>query len=197
LSSRRAAFVDRDGTLNELVPDPSSGFPESPLHPDAVVLCPGAAGALRELAARGWLLIGVTNQPAAAKGKISPRRLAEVQARVLDLLAAEGVVFHDFRVCPHHPDAVIAELSGPCDCRKPLPGMILAAARERDVDLSRSWMIGDTDSDVLAGRRAGCRTALILHEASAHKRGPRITADLVAPDLASIVGLLPRPEDVH
>ena len=149
---RRAAFVDRDGTLDELVPDPVSGEPEGPLHARDVTLIPGAAAALGDLTGAGWLLIGVTNQPAAAKAKVSVDELAEVQARVLELLPAEGVRFDDFRLCMHHPDGVVPALSRECDCRKPAPGMLLEAAGPLGVDLSASWMIGDTDSDVEAGQ---------------------------------------------
>ena len=167
MSGARAAFVDRDGTINELVPDPRTGQPESPLRVEDVALIPGAAGALRRLAAGGWLLVGVSNQPAAAKGTARPEQLAEVQARVLELLAADGARLDGFRICPHHPEGVVPGLAGPCDCRKPAPGMLIDAARELDIDLERSWMIGDTDSDVLAGAAAGCRTVLIEQEASA------------------------------
>ena len=105
--------------------------------------------------------------------------LHAMQARVLELLAAEGASFDDFRICLHHPEGVVPELTGPCDCRKPAPGMLLDAARELDIDLERSWMIGDTDSDVLAGRAAGCRTVLIEQPHSAHKRTAQPHPDAV------------------
>ena len=82
--------------------------------------------------------MGVSNQPAAAKGTARPEQLAEVQTRVLELLAAEGARLDGFRICPHHPEAVVPELAGPCDCRKPAPGMLIDAARELDIDLERS-----------------------------------------------------------
>ena len=194
---RRAAFVDRDGTLDELVPDPVSGEPEGPLHARDVTLIPGAAAALLSLARAGWLLIGVSNQPAAAKAKASVDQLAEVQARVLELLAAEGVRFDDFRLCMHHPDGVVPDLSRECDCRKPAAGMLVEAARELGVDLGASWMIGDTDSDVRAGRAAGCRTALIEHQPSGHKRSGSAAPDVRASDLASAVRLLLAEERVN
>ncbi len=106
-----------------------------------------------------------------------------MHARVLELLAAEGVRFDASRLCLHHPDGVVAELSGPCDCRKPAPGMLLDAARALGLDLGGSWMLGDTDADVAAGRAAGCRTVLIEHPASAHKRGGGASPDLIAADL--------------
>jgi D-glycero-D-manno-heptose 1,7-bisphosphate phosphatase len=197
VSGARAAFVDRDGTINELVPDPRTGHPESPLRVKDVALIPGAAGALRRLAAGGWLLVGVSNQPAAAKGVARPKDLAAVQERVLELLAAEGARLDGFRVCPHHPEAVVAELAGPCDCRKPGPGMLIDAARELNIDLERSWMIGDTDSDVLAGAAAGCRTVLIELEGSRHKRKGTAQPDAVTADLRAAAALLLGEEPVN
>lgn len=182
MSGARAAFIDRDGVVTQLVPDPDSGLPESPLRVADVALLPRVAAALKLLRGAGWLLIGVSNQPAAAKGKVSVEQLHEVQACALELLADSGVRFDAFRLCLHHPDGVVPELSGDCECRKPAPGMLLDAARELGVNLSASWMIGDTDSDVVAGRSAGCKTILVQQQGSAHKRG-RATPDVVALDL--------------
>ncbi len=188
--SRPGAFVDRDGVLDALVRDPATGLPESPLRPREVHLLAGVAPAVRRLAAAGYALVGVSNQPAAAKGMVTVEQLARVQERVLELLRAEGVEFDGFYLCLHHPEGVREGLSGPCACRKPAPGMLLDAAAELDLDLASSWMIGDTDADVGAGRAAGCRTALIEHPASAHKRSGEVSADLRAPDLASAVGAI-------
>jgi D-glycero-D-manno-heptose 1,7-bisphosphate phosphatase len=187
---RRAAFVDRDGVINELVGDPASGLPESPLRVEDVVLIPGAASALRSLSDAGWLVVGVSNQPGAAKGYISVSTLEAIQARVLELLAAGGASFDAFRMCLHHPDGVVPELTGDCDCRKPAPGMLLDAAAELDIDLAASWMIGDTDGDVLAGAAAGCQTILIQHRDSGHKRSGAGHPDLVAASLEAATGPL-------
>lgn len=187
-----AVFVDRDGVINELVPDPVSGRPESPLRAADVKLIPGAAAALARLAGAGRRLIGVSNQPAAAKGLITIDELDGVQARVLELLAAAGVEFDDFRLCRHHPDGVIEGLSGPCDCRKPAPGMLLDAARALAIDLGASWMIGDTDGDVLAGRAAGTRTILIEQPGSAHKRTGGARPDATAGGLPAAVDIILR-----
>lgn len=187
---RAAAFLDRDGVLNALARDPVTGAPESPLDPDEVRLLPGAAVGARRLSDAGFLLVGVSNQPAAAKGLVPMTVLEQVQARVLELLRAEGVSFGAFELCFHHPDAVVADLRRVCDCRKPAPGMLFEAARELDLDLTASWMIGDTDGDVAAGRAARCHTLLIEHQPSSHKRSGRAPAELRAPDLLSGVGLV-------
>jgi D-glycero-D-manno-heptose 1,7-bisphosphate phosphatase len=185
-----AAFIDRDGVINQLIPDPVSGQPESPLRVEDVALIPGAAGALRQLADAGWRLIGVSNQPAAAKGRVPLGQLHAVQDRVLELLAAEGVTFDDFRLCLHHPDGVVPELSRECQCRKPAPGMLVAGAEQLGIDLARSWMIGDTDGDVVAGRAAGCSTVLVAHPGSRHKRGGGAQPDEHAADLVTAVALI-------
>ena len=190
MSPARAAFVDRDGVINALVPDPITGNPESPLDPGQVRLLPGVAEALSALSAAGYLLVGVSNQPAAAKGTVSLQVLEAVQARVLALLASEHVTFDAFRLCLHHPEGTVPALSGSCDCRKPAPGMLLDASGELGVELASSWMIGDTDTDVQAGRAAGCRTVLIEHPGSAHKRGGSAAADLVAEDLPHATGAI-------
>ena len=197
MRSAGAVFVDRDGVINELVPDPVSGRPESPLRADDVRLIPGAASALRDLAEAGWRLVGVSNQPSAAKGLITLAQLQAIQVRVLQLLDAEGAGFDDFRLCLHHPEGVVLELSGPCDCRKPAPGMLLAAAAELSIDLGRSWMVGDTDGDVEAGRAAGCRTILVAHPHSAHKRTAQPHPDALVSDLSAAAGIILSVKGVH
>jgi D-glycero-D-manno-heptose 1,7-bisphosphate phosphatase len=193
----RAAFVDRDGVINALVPDPVSGEPESPLRPANVVLLAGVAPALRRLRDAGWLLVGVSNQPAAAKGTATTEDIEAVQARVVGLLADGGAAFDAFRLCLHHPDGVVPELTGECACRKPAPGMLLEAAQELNIDLSRSWMIGDTDNDVLAGQAAGAKTVLVEHQPSVHKRNGIARADALVPDLDHAVAVLLDSDRVH
>ncbi len=190
MSGAQAAFVDRDGTVNELILDLRSGVAESPLRVDDVALIPGASAALRRLRAARWLVVGVSNQPAAAKGTATRDELGAVQARVLELLAGENAGFDDFRICPHHPEGIVPELARDCRCRKPEPGMLLDAARDLEIDLRRSWMIGDTDSDMEAGRTAGCRTVLIEYPGSAHKRGGDSRPDRVVCSLGAAVDFI-------
>jgi D-glycero-D-manno-heptose 1,7-bisphosphate phosphatase len=182
-----AAFLDRDGVLNELVADPSSGVPESPLKPADVRLIEGAAAAAARLQRAGFALVCVSNQPAAAKGIVSATQLLAVHARVVELLTAAGVTLAASRLCLHHELGVVPELSWPCACRKPAPGMLLDAAARLHLDLAASWMVGDTDADVLAGRAAGCGTVLLQHPASAHKRSCRVGPDLLDTDLSGAV----------
>jgi len=192
VSARRAVFLDRDGILDELVPDPVSGEPESPLRREDVRLIAGAPAAARRLARAGFALACVSNQPAAAKGMASVAQLLAVHARVTELLDREGLRLAACRLCLHHPEGVVGDLAGECACRKPAPGMLLALAAELDVDLAASWMIGDTDADVAAGRAAGCRTLLVEHPGSAHKRRGGECPDLVAANLRDGVAALLR-----
>jgi D-glycero-D-manno-heptose 1,7-bisphosphate phosphatase len=163
-------FLDRDGVLNDLVPDLLSGHAESPLDPDEVSLLPGAAPAVRRARDAGYMLIGISNQPAAAKGTATREGLGAVQAKVVQLLERGGAVLDGFELCLHHPQGVVADLAVECECRKPKPGMILRASERLGIDLRASWVVGDTDADMSAAAAAGVRAILVEHPGSAHKR---------------------------
>jgi D-glycero-D-manno-heptose 1,7-bisphosphate phosphatase len=195
-AGRPAIFLDRDGVLNELIADPESGLGESPLRVQDVRLISGAAAAASSLRAAGYALVCVTNQPAAAKAKTTVTEIEAIQRRVAELLRAEGVQIDAWRMCLHHPAGVVAELAGACECRKPAPGMLLDAAAELDIELAASWMVGDSDTDVLAGQAAGCRTMLIEHPDSAHKRSGSPSPELVAGDLGEGAALLLGSQDL-
>ncbi len=175
----KAAFVDRDGVINEPVWDVDSF--ESPYRPEDVRLVPGAPEALARLRDAGFALVLVSNQPAAAKGKATREALDAVHERVMDALRIEldGVYY-----CHHHPD-----FTGPCDCRKPAPGLLLRAADELGLTLSESWMIGDADTDVTAAHAAGVQAVLVAHPQTAHRRHG-VLSDLSAPDLAGAAALI-------
>lgn len=154
---QKAVFIDRDGTINEYV-----GFLR---HTEELTLLPGAAEAIRRIHDAGYLAIVVTNQPVIARGEVSWEGLDEIHRKMETLLGLEGAYIDDLFLCPHHPDAGFPgerpEYKIPCTCRKPRPGMLLAAAEKYNIDLADSWMIGDSSRDVQAGQAAGCRTALI------------------------------------
>jgi len=138
----KAVFVDKDGTLVVNVP--------YNVDPDRVALTPRAAEGIGALAARGYRVIVVSNQPGAAMGLFKEGALERIEERLRELLPA----LDGFYYCPHRPDAG-------CGCRKPAAGLLERAAREHGVALSASWMIGDILDDIEAGRRAGCRTILL------------------------------------
>ena len=149
-----AAFVDRDGTLNEMVYDPVHGLLDSPRRPEQVTLVKNAAEFLSGLRKLGYFIVIVTNQPGISKGTLTLPELDSVNQRIADLLEPAG--WDDIRFCPHHPD-----FGSRCDCRKPLPGMLTSAAKDHRIDLSQSWMIGDGLIDIQAGKAAGCSTLLV------------------------------------
>jgi D-glycero-D-manno-heptose 1,7-bisphosphate phosphatase len=187
---RPAAFLDRDGVINEAVPDSVSRVPEAPLEVDQVRLLPGVAKALGELRRAGYALVCVSNQPAAAKGNVSVERLQQIHERVIELLAGDGVALDASRLCPHHPEGIEPGLSWRCECRKPAPGMLLDVGSALGIDLGVSWMLGDTDADVQAGQAADIATVLIEYPGSAHKRLGGASPDLLAVDLADAVAQL-------
>lgn len=138
---RAALFLDRDGTLIVDV-----GYPRDPSR---VELLPGAASALAMARRAGLALVIVSNQSGVARGRITPGEAHAVQRRVEELFAAEGVTFDRTELCFHGPD-------DGCACRKPAPGMLLAAASALGLDCDACVMVGDKISDVEAGRAAGC-----------------------------------------
>jgi len=144
---RPAVFLDRDGVLNE--PFVRDGRPFSPRSPDELAVIPGIAGACARLRARGLVLVVVTNQPDVARGLQSAEDVAAINARLRSAVDVDAVY-----VCPH-------DNADRCPCRKPEPGMLLAAAGDLALDLPRSFMVGDRWSDIEAGRAAGCRTVYI------------------------------------
>jgi histidinol-phosphate phosphatase family protein len=153
-TARRAVvFLDKDGTLIENIP--------YNIDPARIRLAAGAERALPRLAAAGFLLAVVSNQPGVALGRFPEHALADVHARLHELMAELGVSLAGFYYCPHHPDGVLPKYAVRCTCRKPAPGMLLQAARELRADLARSWLIGDILDDVEAGNHAGCGTILL------------------------------------
>lgn len=151
--SSRAIFLDKDGTLIEDVPYNAD--------PRRIVLCSGAAAGLRLLARLDYRLFVVSNQDGVAHGHFAEEDLNGVRHRLTDLLFREQLILDGFYYCPHHPDGAVKAFAVNCICRKPMPGMLVRAAREHDIDLRGSWMVGDILHDVEAGNRAGCRTVLI------------------------------------
>ncbi len=151
----RAVFLDRDGTIID-----DLGYID---EPQKVRLLPGAADAIRRMRAAGHRVVIVSNQSGIARGLLDEAVLAKVQARLEELLEREGASLDGAYYCPFldGPEAVVEAYRRNSELRKPRPGMLFQAARELGIDLKKSWMIGDSPSDVAAGQRAGCRTILL------------------------------------
>ncbi|MBI3408041.1 MAG: HAD family hydrolase [Planctomycetes bacterium] len=174
---RRAVFLDRDGTLIE-----EKNYLS---RPDQVRLLPGSAEAVRQLRHAGWACVVISNQSGIGRGLFTEADLASVHADMSRQLAEAGTSLDGIYHCPVAPgtsDRTVVEHSD----RKPGPGMLLRAARELDLILAQSWMVGDNVVDVLAGRNAGCRGTILVR--SGHDIADALPHlgeyDLVAEDLA-------------
>ena len=156
-NKQRAVFLDRDGTINKYV-----GFLR---NIDEFRLLPGVAEAIRAINESGYLAIVITNQPVIARGEVTCEQLQEIHSKMETLLGTKGAYLDAIYYCPHHPDkgfeGEIPELKCDCNCRKPKPGLLIRAAEDFNIDLRNSWMVGDGENDIKAGKAAGCRTALI------------------------------------
>ncbi|GAA4323647.1 HAD-IIIA family hydrolase [Pigmentiphaga soli] len=148
-----AVFLDKDGTLLDDVPHN--------VDPARMRFAPGVPQGLALLAATGWPLIVITNQPGVALGLFEEADLARVRRRLARMFARAGARLAGFYHCPHLPDALRPGYALRCFCRKPEPGLLRRAACEQGLALERSWFIGDILNDVEAGRRAGCSTILV------------------------------------
>jgi D-glycero-D-manno-heptose 1,7-bisphosphate phosphatase len=145
--SRRAVFLDRDGVINRAIV--REGKPYPPASLEEFEILPGVREALDQLKDAGFVLVVVSNQPDVARGTTARDAVEPINAEL-----AERLPIDDFRMCYH-------DSGDGCECRKPRPGMLLAAARDHEIDLFSSFMVGDRWRDVEAGKRAGCRTLFI------------------------------------
>ncbi len=188
-----ALFLDRDGTLTYPYHDPS--------RPEHLRLYPGIGEPLRALQQEGFRVIVVTNQSGIARGYFSEDELERMHIHLRAMLEEQGVRIDAIYHCPHHPDGVINGLNIRCACRKPQPGMILRAADDLNLDLRRSWFVGDILDDIEAGARAGCRTVLVDVGTESLPQSALRQPTFVAPDtrhaleiIGGMEGLRPLPD---
>jgi len=157
---QKAIFLDRDGTINK-----EAGFLSDI---DRFELLPGIGEAVQKINQSGYLAIVITNQPVIARGELSVEGLEEIHNKMETLLGKAGAYLDGIYYCPHHPhsgyEGEVRRLKTDCDCRKPKPGMLYTAAEAFHIDLKNSWIIGNGERDIAAGRSAGCKTALIGKE---------------------------------
>lgn len=170
-NKQKAIFLDRDGTINKYV-----GFLTDI---EKFELLSRVTDAIKLINSKGYLAIVITNQPVIARGEVTVDELDEIHNKMETLLGREGAYIDAIYYCPHHPDSgfdgEIKELKFDCECRKPKPGMIFKAKADFNIDLSKSWMIGDSKSDILCGNSAFCHTAYIGND--------DIDSDIKAKDL--------------
>jgi D-glycero-D-manno-heptose 1,7-bisphosphate phosphatase len=175
--------------LTEPAWNPATGEYESPHTLADLHICPGIMEPLRRLQALGFALFIVSNQPSYAKGKTTLEDIRAIARSVEEQCQEQGIVFQETYYCYHHPQGIVPEYSGRCECRKPSPFFLLQAAERHDIDLGCSWMLGDRDSDVECGQRAGCRAILIRHP---HARSHQVEGreDHAAIDLGAAAALI-------
>jgi len=163
----RAVFLDRDGTMNRDVPYCR--------RPEDFELFPNTAEAVKLLNESGYKVIIITNQSGVARGYFTEETLARIHQKMLGQLAEEDAHIDGIYYCPHHPD-------DNCDCRKPKPKMVLQAVKELDIDLQRSFLVGNKPLDIQLGQNVGCRTVLVPSAPGEAGPGPG-TPDYTAADL--------------
>ena len=182
---RPAVFLDRDGTIIQQV--------ELLCSPSGVRLLSGAVQAIKTINDLGYAVVVATNQPVVARGMATPADVDAVHELIFRRLAGRGARIDAFYYCPHHPQANIKKYRMVCGCRKPAPGMIFAAAKDLGIDLKRSFLVGDSTRDVLAGNRAGVSMILVRtgHGGSDlwHYEG---TPNFIAQDLRRAVKIIQR-----
>ena len=161
MGKTRAIFLDRDGVVNELVYFPEQGIIDSPFIANQFHLCPGVPLAIKRFQSAGYKVIIVSNQPGIAKGHMTLSNFKKIGETMKAQLGKEDASLDGEYYCLHHPEAIIEQYRRDCKCRKPKPGLILQAAKDMDIDVSQSWLIGDSLTDIKAGKNAGCHTMLL------------------------------------
>ncbi len=178
-NKQKAIFLDRDGTINEYV-----GFLRKE---EDFKLIPGVSEAIKKINNSGYLAIVVTNQPVIARGEVTEEELEEIHKKMETLLGLDGAYIDDIYYCPHHPDkgfeGEIPELKIECDCRKPKTGMLEKAAREHNIDLSSSIMIGDSTLDIKMAENAGMQSVLLKTGQKGEDGKYDVSPTLIAEDL--------------
>ncbi len=157
----RAVFLDRDGVINAYVYHPEFGTVDSPARAAELALLPGVTEAIRLLNRLGLLVVVTSNQPGVAKRKFTVTQLQAMTHKMLALVRAARGTIDGVYYCRHHPDAVLPLYRKICDCRKPKPGLLLSAARELNINVQQSYVVGDGVTDIMAGRAAGCTTLFL------------------------------------
>lgn len=158
---KRAVFLDRDGVINQMVYNAEFGTVDSPANPDEFVMMPMAGDTVAGFNRLGFCVIVVSNQPGIAKGRFTHALLEATTQKMHELIQEAGGKIDAVYHCLHHPEALLPDYRSICNCRKPKPGLLFQAAEELDIDLRRSFMVGDGIVDMHAGKAAGTTTILL------------------------------------
>lgn len=179
-------FLDRDGTINQ--------YRGLVWKDEDFELEENACDAIKQINQSGKLAIVITNQPSVARGLCQIKDIETVHKKMSTLLGKEGAYLDDVYFCPHHPDKGYPEENPvykiPCECRKPKTGLIQKAIEQYHIDLSSSWMVGDTTVDIQTGKNAGLHTALVLTGEAGNDKKYDVTPDLVCKDLWEAVEMI-------
>ena len=188
-----AVFLDRDGVINRIIYHRNIGVIDTPFTVKQMRLLPAAAGAIKKLNRLGLKAVVVSNQPGIAKGHFDRPTLKAMTEKMVRALKRGGATLDGIYYCLHHPQAINSSYRKRCSCRKPQPGLLKKAARELDIDLIGSFMVGDSITDVQAGRRAGCTTILIgtlKCDLCRLMQEEKIEPDHIVPDILSAANLI-------
>ena len=167
----KAVFLDRDGVINPLVYNIETGEYESPHYPEDFSVFTYVPKAIRFLKERGYKAIVVSNQPSYAKGKTKMENIKAIEKLLMEFSEENGRLIDEYYYCYHHPDGIVPEYSGTCECRKPGTLFLEDAVKKLNLDVSMCSFIGDQDTDIKCGKAMGMRTIKINNKHSAKKSG--------------------------
>jgi len=177
----KAVFLDRDGVICENV--------EYMSRPSQLKIIPKVPEAIKLLNENGFRVVVVTNQSGIARGYLTEKDLEKIHKKMIKILDKNGAKIDSIYYCPHLPDGVIKKYRKECNCRKPKPGMLIRAEKELSLDLKKSFMVGDSMSDIQAGKKVDCMSILISNSENKDENG-EIKPDFVASNLLEAVNFI-------
>jgi len=184
--TKKAVFLDRDGTINKEVDNLDDS--------NQLRLLSGVADAIKKLKKLGFLVVIVTNQPVVARGLLSEEEVDSIHELLIKRLRKKGANVDGIYYCPHHPEATLKEYRKKCKYRKPGAGMLLKAAKDFNIDLKRSFIVGDRTADILAGKRAGAKTILVNTGYGGEDKKYIVKPEFVANNLLEAVKVIKKNE---
>jgi D-glycero-D-manno-heptose 1,7-bisphosphate phosphatase len=187
----KGVFLDRDGVINPNVLNELSGESEPPHYPKDFKLFPWTIESLRKLQENKFNLFLISNQPSYAKGKTSLENIRAIHEKFHSILRNNQIYFTEYFYCYHHPQGIVPELATECICRKPGTFFLEEAKRKYSLDMSLCWMIGDRDSDIICGAKAGVKTILISNREGLKTEKPgKGTPDFIVSNLLEAANII-------